>query len=128
MKEILLIDDNIIDNYINEFIIKKAQIAETITVKTSPVEALNYLKELTDDFPKLIFLDIKMPEMDGFGFLEAFNNFSEEQKGHTNIIMLTSSYNINDVQKANKNPYVKKYLLKPLDALKLSEALKDVFL
>ncbi len=121
-KEILLIDDNNIDNYINKYIIDKMDISEKTTAITSPVEALIYLRTLETAFPDIIFLDIKMPEMDGFGFLEAYNKFSDKQKNNCMIIMLTSSHNINDIERASQNQYVKKYLNKPLDQSKTQEA------
>ncbi|MFB9055571.1 response regulator [Mariniflexile ostreae] len=127
LKEVLLIDDNSIDNYINQYIVEKANVAKTITIKSSPIEALEYLKNKEDQYPELIFLDIKMPEMDGFGFLEIFGKFMEEKKINTHIIMLTSSHNVADIEKSNNNPYVKKYLIKPLDTNKLGELLKEFF-
>ncbi|WP_308993613.1 response regulator [Mariniflexile litorale] len=127
MNKILLIDDNSTDNYINKLIIEKANITNTIIVQTSPVEALNYLKNVKGDFPEFIFLDIKMPEMDGFDFLKAYDEFEDDKKRNIHIIMLTSSHNMSDVEKANENPYVKKYLIKPLDALKLNDTLEAVF-
>lgn len=127
INEILLIDDNNIDNYINKFIVERAKIGETITVKNSPIEALDFLKNKEGGFPELIFLDIKMPEMDGFGFLEAYSKFPEAKKNNSNIVMLTSSHNAEDIRKADENPYVKKYLIKPLDVSKLNDVLKEVF-
>ncbi|ALJ03821.1 hypothetical protein APS56_01050 [Pseudalgibacter alginicilyticus] len=127
LEEVLLIDDNNIDNYINKFIVGKSKITTKITVQCSPVEALDYLKHMEGKFPKLIFLDIKMPEMDGFGFLEIFDKFPAQKKENCNIVMLTSSHNQFDIERANNNPYVKKYLIKPLDLTKLKDVLKDVF-
>ena len=124
VNEILLIDDNYIDNFINKTILTREKIAETITVKLSPIEALDYLTNKTDPFPELIFLDIKMPQMDGFEFLEAFENLSEKQKEKCRIIMLSSSNNMEDIETAKKNPYVLEYLIKPLDSSKLNALLE----
>ncbi len=124
VNEILLIDDNNIDNFINKKILTREKIAETITVKLSPHEALEYLASKTDRFPELIFLDIKMPQMDGFEFLGAFEKLSEEQKEKCRIIMLSSSHNMEDIETAKKNPYVLEYLIKPLDSRKLNALLE----
>ena len=64
--------------------------------------------------PEIIFLDIDMPLMDGFQFLDEFDNLSEETKKTCSIVMLTSSINPQDVNKSKKYSSVKKYINKPL--------------
>ncbi|MEJ1221845.1 response regulator [Sediminicola sp. 1XM1-17] len=126
LKEILLIDDNYIDNYINKRIVTSEKIAEHITVKLSPVEALEYLGSKMDTLPELIFLDIKMPEMDGFEFLKELSKLCPlpHQQAKCNIIMLSSSINRKDIDAAKKNPLVKDFLTKPLDPFKLNAVMK----
>lgn len=124
VNEILLIDDNYIDNFINKTIVAKEGIAETITVKLSPLEALDYLANKEDKYPELILLDIKMPQMDGFEFLNEFSKLPDEQKSKCRIIMLSSSQNMQDIEAAKKNPYVLEYLVKPLNASKLNAIIK----
>lgn len=124
VNEILLIDDNYIDNYINKKIVAKEKIADTISVMLSPIEALDYLANKKDKYPELILLDIKMPQMDGFEFLSEFSKLPEEQKSKCRIIMLSSSHNVLDIEAAKKNPHVMEYLIKPLDASKLNAVLK----
>lgn len=117
MKHVLLIDDNEIDNYINKIIITKSNIADLITVKDSGIDALGFLRNLaaTDQpFPELIFLDVQMPEMDGFEFLDQFNQFPEDLKAKTSINMLTSSNNSDDIKKAVDFPFVKNFFNKPM--------------
>jgi CheY-like chemotaxis protein len=117
IKHILLIDDNEIDNYITKQLLTRQQIAEAITTQSSATEALSFLGELQytgQEFPGIIFLDIRMPEMDGFGFLEHFAKFPEQFKSQCSIIMLTSSQNPDDIARARSNPHVKEYLQKPI--------------
>lgn len=121
-KKILLVDDNYIDNFISKHIITKSTIAEKLDVFTSPIEALEYLETKQsnhEEFPDFIFLDIRMPEMDGFGFLDAYSKFHEDVIMNTYIFMLSSSSYEKDIERALKYPVVKKYLVKPLT--------KDVF-
>jgi CheY-like chemotaxis protein len=72
---IMLIDDNEDDNFFHERVIRKSSYADIILVKQSALDALNYLKKdlLESEYPDLIFLDINMPAMNGWEFLEEFN-------------------------------------------------------
>lgn len=123
-KHILLIDDNEIDNYVTNYIVTKSQLAEKITTKNSAIVALEYLKSLeenTTDFPELIFLDIKMPIMDGFGFLDELIKLSSIIEKKCVVIMLSSSNDQNDIDRAMQYSIVKKFFTKPLRL----EALQD---
>ena len=113
---ILLIDDNEIDNFINERIISTSSFAKNIVVKKSAPEALDYLKQINDksQLPEIIFLDLNMPVMDGFGFLNEFAGLNDEVKKHSKVIVLSSSISPDDIDRASTNPYVYKYLNKPL--------------
>jgi len=115
MKHVLLIDDNAIDNYISKAIISKRKIAEKITVMISAIDSLSYLQSLTaEEFPDTIFLDIRMPEMDGFGFLEVFTTLPEDITANTSIFMLTSSSDPADIERSQQYGAVKKYFSKPM--------------
>lgn len=124
MKHVLLIDDNQIDIYITEHILKKNHIADKITKQTSAIDALKFLESLKnspDEFPDTIFLDIQMPEMDGFGFLEAFNDFSESIREKCTVLMLTSSNDQQDIKRSFEYPVVKKFLTKPFSLKMLTD-------
>lgn len=124
LKLILLIDDNDVDNYINKHILSQRNIAETIITMTSAEDALEHLdsvKTKPDEFPDLIFLDIQMPAMNGFGFLEHYHNLPEELRKKCTVIMLTSSEDLSDVERARQNTYVEKYLNKPLSDEMISD-------
>lgn len=118
---VLLVDDNEIDNFINEKIITSAYFAEKVVVKDSAEGALEYIsKECTSlgVFPDLIFLDLSMPVMDGFEFLEKYKSIIEAVKtaaGKCRIVVLSSSISPDDIDKASRNPLVYKYLNKPLN-------------
>lgn len=117
MKHVLLIDDNIIDSYITKRIITKSKKAQKINVQESAIDALKFLDTLKnnpEEFPDNIFLDIQMPEMNGFGFLEAFKKFPEAIRNQCRVIMLTSSNDQEDIDRSFQYPFVKKFLTKPL--------------
>jgi CheY-like chemotaxis protein len=118
---VMLIDDNEIDNLINQKMIEAASIAEHIYTHTGARSAIEFLrnlekldKETKNVMPEVIFLDIDMPLMDGFQFLDEFDKLSETTKNKCKIVMLTSSINPQDVNKSKRYSYVKKYINKPL--------------
>ena len=116
---VVLIDDDAIDNLINQKIMESNNFAENIQVFKTGQDALDYLQtteETPDSLPDLIFLDINMPIMDGFQFMEKFEALSETIHEKCKIIMLSSSISPRDIDRAASNRFVKKYLNKPLNA------------
>ncbi len=116
-KKTLLIDDNRIDNLINKKILQNNQFAQDIEVFDSARLALIHLQQSVADFedlPDVIFLDIKMPEMDGFEFLEEFEKLIENISEKCQVLMLSSSMDPYDTKRANENLTVKSLLNKPL--------------
>lgn len=124
LKHILLIDDNDMDNYISNYIINKNNVTEKITMKTSAIDALEYLNTLQTnpkEFPDLIFLDIRMPVMDGFDFLEEFIKFPQAINKQCDVVILSSSNHQKDIDRALQYSVVKKYFTKPLELSMLED-------
>ena len=116
-KRVLLVDDNDIDNFINERIITSSSFSEIVDVKTSAQAALDFLKANLSNpemLPEVIFLDLNMPVMDGFAFLDEYEKFPDRLKKTCKIIVLSSSISPDDINRASTNPLVQKYLNKPL--------------
>jgi CheY-like chemotaxis protein len=110
----LLIDDDMATNFINKMLIKKAGITDHIETALNGKQALDNLTntgkyEKSDGIypqPMLILLDINMPVMDGWEFAEAFDKLDQSQKGKIIIVMLTSSLNPDDREKASTLPAI----------------------
>jgi CheY-like chemotaxis protein len=118
---VMLIDDNEIDNFINEKMIEGCGFAETVYVHTGSRSALEFLFNLVraggvpeELFPKVIFLDISMPMMDGFQFLEEYEKLPEKTKENIKVVILTTSINPMDIENAQSNRRVVSFMNKPL--------------
>jgi CheY-like chemotaxis protein len=115
----MLIDEDEIDNIINQKIIESNNFSEKVLVFQTGTEALDFLRtnaKTADNLPDLIFLDINMPIMDGFQFLEEFEKLDAPILDKSKIIMLSSSISPRDIDRAASNRFVKKYLNKPLNS------------
>lgn len=123
---VMLIDDDAIHNFINERVIRLSGFADQILIHESASAALEYLKnvEITPDpaklLPELIFLDINMPLMDGFQFLQSLRSQSSLLQ-KLRIIILTASLNPADKERCEEYSQVTDYLCKPLTSEILEE-------
>ena len=123
---VMLIDDNFIDLKINSKLISITKIFNEIITCQSGEEALVYLnKQLKNPqlLPNYILLDIQMPEMDGFEFLEQFKKLPKSITDVCKVAMLSSTLDFGDIKRAEANPYVIKLLKKPLSITDLQAIL-----
>jgi len=118
-KTCLLIDDNYIDNFVTRKILEVSNFAETIIVVRSATEAIESLKNGTVT-PDVIFLDIRMPLMSGFEFLEAYDKLNIDKK-NVKIFMLSSSLDPLDIRKSLDNKYITQFIHKPLTQKAIEE-------
>ncbi|WP_242927390.1 response regulator [Pontibacter vulgaris] len=120
---ILLIDDDEATNFINQLLIRKHDVTDELLVARNGKDAINLIQQfcdakLQDDgaetVPKLIFLDINMPVMDGFGFLDAFERLNCPGKETAIIVILSTSLNPKDLRRIKEASSVKDFVSKPL--------------
>jgi len=119
-KCVLLVDDDEPTNFLNKLTLKKYGCAEKIISVFDGQQALDYLDTCTDgDFPDLILLDINMPLMNGWEFLDEYQQLQFNHKAPV-VIMLTTSVNPDDEEKSKKYNTIAGFLHKPLKADELN--------
>jgi len=120
IKHAFLIDDDHVTNMINSRVIQNSKLATKVSVFLSAQEALARLTEMgvTDpaEFPQLIFLDIAMPGMNGWDFLDSFVKLPEPILKKCEVVVLTSSIDLFDIKKAKRYSVVRDYIIKPLNS------------
>jgi CheY-like chemotaxis protein len=120
-KYAMLLDDNELDNFINQKIIESNFFATNVYVNTSSKSALEFLNNLSissteklNIFPEIIFVDLNMPMMDGFQFIENLKVKLPEKSAPLKVVILTSSINPDDRKKATVMGMDITFLNKPL--------------
>ncbi len=117
----MLLDDNELDNFINQKTIEATNFANKVYINTGSKSALEFLTNLEissndkiDIFPEIIFIDINMPMIDGFQFINNFKNAFPKKFKMVKMVILTSSLSENDKDKAEKVSKDILFINKPL--------------
>ena len=125
--KILIIDDNIIDQIVTKKLLQKnLNLTESYAV-SSGKDGITWLENsnIGPEDKLIILLDIKMPEMDGFAFLEEFEKLDKKNSNQIMIFMLSSTLDPKDKTRAENNIFVKKLLSKPLSTEEFSLLLME---
>ena len=127
LSNILLIDDDEPTNFYHSLMIEESGVCLNIHVKDSAVEALEWLKNDDNPIPDLIFLDINMPIMNGWEFLEEYRALPDVKKSNIVVIMLTTSLNPNDMEKAKQMKEISSFMNKPLTIENIKNLVNEQF-
>lgn len=128
LNRILLIDDDTVTNMMHRRVIEKSGRVRKIEVATDGQEALDILCadiEAGRALPELIFLDINMPGMGGFEFLECYAKLETQSDNQLIIVMLSTSLLRADHERAEADPNVHSFCDKPLRLEKLLELVNE---
>ncbi len=134
-KCILLVDDDHATNYIHRKILEKSGIVENVKVALNGQEALDFIEINNEiekrgevsELPSVIFLDINMPVLDGWEFLEEYDKLKMFKKEKTIIIMMSTSFNPDDEIKAKGINHVTCYKSKPMTLDIIDEIKNNIY-
>jgi CheY-like chemotaxis protein len=116
--KIMVIDDGELDNFIFQLVVKRTLNFSKIESWKNGISALERIKQLIDtqpdELPDYIFLDIRMPQMDGWEFLNQYKNLKIEPIHKSKIYMLSSSVDRQDLEMSVNDPAVEAYIPKPI--------------
>ena len=125
---VLLVDDDKATNFIHELILKDNNYCDQIVTKHDGEEAIEFLKSAEDNtIPDIVFLDINMPNVDGWEFLDRYKDLPENQRAKIVVVMLTTSLNSLDKEKAESNELISEFRNKPLTQDMLNDLAEKYF-
>ncbi len=123
-ESVMIIDDNLIDIYIASRMITKYNFGKKVLQYTSALEALKYLHENQENIhglPNVVFVDIYMPGMSGFEFMEEYDKLPPALKKHCKVFFISSSIDRRDLAKAKKDRNILLMKEKPISKEFLNE-------
>lgn len=114
---VMIIDDNVIDLYITSRMITQNNFAKNVLLYTAAEEAMQYLQDNEDNtllLPQVIFVDIYMPLMSGFEFLDAYDKLSPSLKKYAKAYIISSTIDNEDIARSINNKNVVSFHVKPI--------------
>jgi CheY-like chemotaxis protein len=116
-EKVMIIDDNTTDLYVCSRMITKNNFGEKVLKYSVATDALKYLRDNQDHFselPQIIFVDIYMPIMSGFEFMEAYNKLSPKLKNHCKVYIISSTIDSEDIVRSRTDINVVSFQVKPI--------------
>lgn len=111
--QFIIIEDNLIDQFVTKKLLKKGLDVNPLFIANNGKEGLEWLLKHQNNQPLIIILDIQMPIMNGFQFLDAFERLAEDVKDKIEIFVLSSTLDTDEINKVKENKYVSDFWNKP---------------
>lgn len=124
---ILLVDDDEATNFLHRRVIDREELDVQVAILHNAREALNYLYEKEEPERSIIFLDLNMPGMNGWDFLEHYKRLPQSRRKNIVLLILTTSLNPDDEKRAQEYPELNGFLRKPLTPEKLHRVIDQYF-
>ena len=115
-QHVMIIDDNELDIFFLKETMKMVHFSKEITTFENPLDALNFLKQSSQNTPDLIFIDVNMPCINGFQFI---NYYSEDLSNNTKFVIVSSSDDPNDIKASRTFKNIINYFVKPVNKIDL---------
>ena len=124
LQRIMIVDDSEIDRFVLRHLLRSLDYPGDIVSYASPREAMASIKDLIikRDFkslPNVIFLDLNMPEMSGFNFLDLFASFPEKATNNCKIIVTSAEDDLDNIQRSARYQNVIDFIIKPIHRIEL---------
>jgi CheY-like chemotaxis protein len=117
-----ILDDNALDHMILEKMLSKLNTSDDIIHYYRGADLIKTIEENEEaTFPDILFLDLHMPDMDGWQFLKYLNRLNKNMRKNISVYVLSSSVNPVDINKTKRYAFVKDYLFKPISYEKLEK-------
>lgn len=129
LKNLTLVDDDDIFVFLTTKIIEQTNLVDLIKVFGNGLDAINFLKENknnVDALPDIILLDLSMPIMNGWQFLEEYNKLNPTIGKKITIYICSSSISPDDITRAKTISEVSDYIIKPITKDKLIDLIKKL--
>ena len=129
VKLVMLVDDSQTDRFIHKKLLEIYSIGSAVIEYSAARDAIEYLSEVQSDvdkIPDIILLDVLMPEMNGFDFLNVFKDVYPKLKKEPIIYMLSSTDDESDLKRARRIKMVQRMLRKPFSPETLIKALSEL--
>jgi len=121
-KQVVVVDDSKFDCFLIEAVMKNVAFTDHVHSFNTAQAALRFLHSaVSGEFPDMILVDIQMPVMNGFGFLDGFLAIAEEVRKDCRIVMISSTRNSEDFRQMRKYPVITRFLEKPISEEMLGE-------